>query len=102
MVWMFNPGPGERGFIRAIPKSPPPLAVRRGDLTQKLEFIEAFACSFRHRAERIFSNMDRQTRLFAQKLVETAQQRAAAREHKSSIDKIGRKFRRTTLQRDAH
>ena len=99
---MVDSRPGKRAFIRANPQSSPPLAIRRGDLTQKLEFIEAFACSFRHRAERIFSNMDRQTRLFAQKLVETAQQRAAACEHQSSIDKIGRKFRRTTFQRDAH
>ena len=55
------------------PKSLPPLAVRRSHLTQKLKFIETFAGPFSDRAERIFRYMDRQTCLFAQKLVEAAQ-----------------------------
>jgi len=56
----------------------PPLAVCRGHLTQEFKFIEAFASPFRHCAERIFSNMDRQTGFLAQKLVKAPQQRAAA------------------------
>src|SRR5205814_6763915 len=56
----------------------PPLAVRRGHLTQEFKFIEAFAGPFSHCAERIFSNMDRQTCFLAQKLVKAPQQRAAA------------------------
>ena len=56
----------------------PPLAVCRGHLTQEFKFIEAFASPFRHCAERIFSNMDRQTCFLAQKLVKAPQQRAAA------------------------
>src|ERR1700736_4568221 len=52
------------------PISLAPLAVGRGHLTQKFNFIEAFACSFRHRAQRILRNMDRQTCFLAQKFVE--------------------------------
>ncbi len=50
-----------------------PLAIRRGDLTQKLKFIEAFACPLRHCAEWIFSYVDRQPCFLAQKFVEAAQ-----------------------------
>src|SRR5262249_42299114 len=80
----------------------PPLAICRGHLTQKFKFIEAFARPLRHCAERIFSNMDRQTCFLAQKLVETAQQCAAACQHEASIDQVRRKLRRTSLQSDAH
>ena len=73
----------------ATTKFSPPLAVRRSHLTQKLKFIEAFARAFRHRTQRIFRNMDRQTCFFAQKFIETTQERAAARQHQSAIDQIG-------------
>jgi len=36
-----------------------PISIRGGHLTQKFKFIEAFAGSFRDRAERIFGNVDR-------------------------------------------
>src|SRR5439155_10718409 len=42
-----------------------PSSLRRSHLTQKLEFTEASAGSFRHRTERIFCNMDRQIGLLA-------------------------------------
>jgi hypothetical protein len=71
-------------------------------LTQKFKFIEAFARSFRHGAQRIFSHMDRQTGFLAQKFIEAALERAAARQNQATIDMVRRKFRRATLQRDAH
>jgi hypothetical protein len=58
-------------------------------LTQKLEFIEAFAGSFRDGTERIFGHMDRQARFFTQKLVEAAQQGSATSEDEASINQIG-------------
>ena len=57
-------------------------------MTQKFKFIEALARPFRYGAERIFRNMDRQTGLFAQKLVESAQERAATGEDEPAIDEI--------------
>jgi hypothetical protein len=50
-----------------------PLPIGRCNLAQKFKFIEAFARSFRDRAQRIFRNMDRQTSFLAQKFIETAQ-----------------------------
>src|SRR5438270_718543 len=44
-----------------------PLAICRSHLTQKFKFIETFARSFRHGAQRICRNMDRQTSFLAQK-----------------------------------
>ena len=74
-----------REFTRANRKSKienrkwsAPLAICRSHLTQKFKFIQTFARSFGHGAERIFRNMDRQTSLLAQKFIETAQERAAA------------------------
>ena len=67
----------------------PPRSIGGSDLPQKLEFIEALACSFRDRAQRIFGHMDGQAGFFAQKLVEPAQERAAACEHQAAIHQIG-------------
>src|SRR5207247_9196983 len=80
----------------------PPLTICRGHLTQKFKFIEAFAGPLCHCAERIFSNMDRQTRFLAQKLVEPSQQRSSACQHEPSIDKVCRKLRWRALQREAY
>jgi hypothetical protein len=66
----------------------PPLPIGRCNLAQKFKFIEAFACSFRDRAQRIFGNMDRQTSFLAQKFIETAQKRAATSQDQPAVDQI--------------
>jgi hypothetical protein len=55
-------------------------------LAQKFKFIEALACPFRHRAQGIFRNVDRQPGFLAQKFIEAAQQCAATCEHQSTIN----------------
>jgi Uri superfamily endonuclease len=67
-----------------------PLPIGRCNLAQKFKFIEAFACSFRDRAQRIFRNMDRQTSFLAQKFIETAQKRATTGQDEPAIDQVGR------------
>src|SRR6267378_3365708 len=66
-----------------------PLAICRSHLTQKFKFIQTFARSFGHGAQRIFRNMDRQTGLLAQKFIETAQERAAACQNQTAIHQVG-------------
>src|SRR5439155_20855855 len=68
LIAAFNP----QSKIRNPQWILPPLAICRGHLTQKFKFIEAFASPFRHRTERIFSDMDRQTCFLAQELVKAA------------------------------
>jgi hypothetical protein len=78
----------------------PPRPIGRGNLTQKFKFIEAFTRPFGHGTERVFRNMDRQTGLFAQKLIESTEEGAAAGQHQPAIDQVSRQLRRTTFQRD--
>src|SRR2546425_1001227 len=99
----FQPPSGAQRSEVERPRNPellPPLAICRSHLTQKFKFIEAFASPLRNRAERIFSNMDRQTCFLAQKLVEPPEQCAAACQHEPTIDQVCRKLRRTALQRN--
>src|SRR5213592_4372630 len=67
-----------------------PLAICRSHLTQKFKFIQTFARSFGHGAERIFRNMDRQTSLLAQKFVEPTQERPPACQNQTAIHQVGR------------
>src|SRR5262249_58014012 len=66
-----------------------PLPIGRCNLAQKFKFIEPFACSFRDRTQRIFGNMDRQTRSLTQKFIEPSQKRATTRQHQTAINQIG-------------
>ena len=60
-----QPMPKHRLEADATTRLLAPLPIGRCNLAQKFKFIEAFACSFRDRAQRIFRNMDRQTSFLA-------------------------------------
>src|ERR1044071_395595 len=64
----------------------PPLTVGGCDLSQKFDFVQTFAGPFSDRAQRIFRHVHRQSSLFAQKTIETAQQRTSTREHETAVD----------------
>ena len=81
--------PAVSSLVFSFSQSLAPLPIGGSDLTEEFDFIEAFASPFRHGAERIFCNMDRQARLFAQKLIEAAEQRAAASQYQATIHEIG-------------
>src|SRR5690349_6734887 len=77
------------GKVRTLGLLLAPLPIGRCNLAQKFKFIEAFACSFRDRAEGIFRNMDRQTSFLAQKFIEPTQKRATTSQHQAAINQIG-------------
>jgi len=78
----------------------PPVAIRRSHLTQKVEFIEAFARSFRHGLSGSSATWTA-NRSPRSKVCQPAQQRAATRSTTRGPPDP-RTIRRTTLERDAH
>src|SRR6185369_10876612 len=69
---------------------------------QQREIRKHLARTQNHRRQRIVCDKHRQPGLSAQTLVEVREQRATTSQHHATIDDIGGKLRRSTLERYTH
>ena len=71
----------------------PSLVFRISNISEEVQFLEGFPGTFRNSAQRVFRNVDGQSRLFMQELVQTAQQSASSSQNNPPVHKVGGQFR---------
>jgi hypothetical protein len=94
---------GENGRLRRLPTIPDsrfPASLRREEIAAVLvDQLERTAAAARHAGQRIVRDDDRQTGFLRQKLVDVAQQRAAAGEYDAALRDVRAELRRSLLER---
>lgn len=71
----------------------PFLVFRISNISEEVQFLEGFPGTFRNSAQRVFRNVDGQSRLFMQELIQTAQQSASSSQNNPPVHKVGGQFR---------
>ena len=71
----------------------PSLVFRISNISEEVQFLEGFPGTFRNSAQRVFRNVDGQSRLFMQELIQTAQQSASSSQNNPPVHKVGGQFR---------
>lgn len=74
-------------------------AERRAMRIQRGELLQASPCADRDTGQRRVGNGNRQLGLAAQKIIDAAQQRAAAEQDEATRSEVGSQFRRCPLER---
>src|SRR3974390_992970 len=72
------------------------------DLLEQLHVVQGLAAAQHHRADRIVTDHDRQTRLLPPEPVEVPEQRASAGEHDALVDDVGGELGRRLLEGREH